>query len=231
MWFPNVTVSVMSVLMAASSMFNQSYPSTLPTASLRPTSSYLPCAVGVGHDKPARCNGTAVRTQLTSEYHTTATATTTTTTTTISVPPPRTSLTAINKNSSTTSNTRIKIRFYATSAVWTGRFSPGTTILTLKKALEKSSGMMWGYLTLLHERQALIDDQATLGEIGFTGGDVVELRVVFATSTVTEIVFVTASATFKEPDIVTASASLAGLVASVGGMVETGNFQPSTRLV
>lgn len=79
--------------------------------------------------------------------------------------------------------------------------------------------MMWRYITLLHGSRALTDDNATLSEIGFVGVESVELRVVFATSTVTEVVLVTASVVFKKP------ASRTGFAA-----VETGNFQSSTRL-
>lgn len=92
---------------------------------------------------------------------------------------------------------------------------------------------MWRYITLLHGSRALTDDDATLSEIGFVGVESVELRVVFATSTVTEVVLVTASVMFKKPGMVSArvtSASRTGFAAVVDGMVETGNFQSSTRL-
>lgn len=138
----------------------------------------------------------------------------------------------------------IMITFNGTSFLWTGVFSPSDRILFLKQVLESGTGIMWRYLTLVHEGGILIDDQATLRNIGLDNGDNVEMGVIFATSTVTRTVWITATSKSMLTDspvarplllhvsqLVSAeptpSLSLKGKTSS---LVDPGNFQSSMRL-
>lgn len=140
-----------------------------------------------GHGKSPSATLTATATNLvpTSQYMNSSRTNATTT--------PDPVITTPNATYLQTQPKDIMVTFRTASFVWIGHFSPSDTILSLKKALDSGTGMMWNYLTLLHGSQALIDNQATLSDIGFTIGDSVDLEVIFATSTVTKLVLVTAT--------------------------------------
>lgn len=91
------------------------------------------------------------------------------------------------------SRNKITITFTSVYFVWTEVFSPDSTVRSLKQALGVGTGVNWEHLMLVFMNQPLLDDEKTLQIFGVGSGDVVDMNVIYATSTVYATVLTTAT--------------------------------------